>query len=361
MEIFLCSPYIRYGGAEKQFRMLMSTLDEQNVDYRVLSACNEYEFEGEKRRFGLYYPFPFYFKSKGYSRFFKAIFFYLYALVKFYGGSYTKFYAYSLYCFPAAVLIKLMSFVLPRPVQVIYSERILNEYVKRSRVLSFLYRLMDVVVVNSSELEIFFREEMRVSRVLLINNYVTPINWDCSKKNNTFRLAIPARINIEKNQLFVLDSISKINFMIDNVSLEVHLYGEVDDRAYFAEISKFFDKGIVFYNGVKPIDEIYRSNDLICLPSTYEGTSNVILEAMISKKSFICSRINANTTIPVQQDNVFDFECESLITAIKFFIEESVRVQQLNNCNFEVATNVYSVCAFKSKICDLFSCGVPLE
>lgn len=62
----------------------------------------------------------------------------------------------------------------------------------------------------------------------------------------------------------------------------------------------------------KQIQEKYKECDYFCLPSFYEGTPNVICEAMSCGRPIICSKVCDNPVYVAEDENGFLFDPKSL-------------------------------------------------
>jgi len=112
------------------------------------------------------------------------------------------------------------------------------------------------------------------------------------KKEKTLRLLNVARISPEKNTLFLLDVLKRVEA---NVSLT--LVGNYADEEYFRQCEKKIQsmpKNItVTYAGHKPISELqqfYETHDVFILPTTGENFGHAIIEALSSGMPSIISR-----------------------------------------------------------------------
>jgi prepilin-type processing-associated H-X9-DG protein len=356
MSILLFSPFLKYGGAEKQFGKIRDILESSEVGFETISIDGAVIPKKSVFFEMLFRFFSVDVKSKKIIRFFKLpIYSFLFAIyaVKY---KYKKVYAYSLYCLPALMFLRFFSFLSSNRVEIIYSERIYNGFVKYSLKYPIIYSLFDVVVVNSDELYLAFKNS-KIKNLLLIRNYVVELEGSicCKKKDGVLRVALIARINREKNQLFILKELAEGDFNVSGCDVLVRLYGEVDDEKYYSELNVYMVDGHVEHYVSKPLSEIYRDNDLVCLPSKYEGTSNVILEAMVNKKDFLCSNILSNLQIPVCGANFFPLEKSGFISTLNSFIDDNEEsIKEVRNENYAVCIKKYGYETYSKKILELF-------
>lgn len=358
MSILLFSPFLKYGGAEKQFCKIREVFDANNIEYETLSIDGAII---PRMYFWVRLLFKYLsvdVKSEKYYRLVKLPLYYMlfsmYVAIK----GYDKVYAYSLYCLPGLFLLKIVSVVTFRSVEIIYSERIFNGFVEKSLKLPFIYYFFDVVVVNSDELYSKF-SAAGVRNVKLIRNYVDVVDGyrctDFSVKGGELNVAVVARINKEKNQLYILKELENLDFVVNNIKVRVNLYGEVDDESYFGEIRRYLNNFPVLHVKSKPLLDIYSENDLVCLPSLSEGTSNVLLEAMINKKDFLCSDIASNLQIPISSASWFSLVEGGFINKVNEFInkDEGLR-SKVRYENYNLCVGRYGFSEYSKNILQLF-------
>ncbi len=105
----------------------------------------------------------------------------------------------------------------------------------------------------------------------------------------------PARIEKRKNQLILIEA---MNILKQRKSLpegfQLFLAGEKNDRQYlegvFTAVRKYqLEKNIVFSDPISDIERFYNMCSFLVFPSSWEGLSNSILEAMSSELPVVCS------------------------------------------------------------------------
>ena len=358
MKTLLFSPFFVYGGAEKQFRKTADILVGSNDDYSVLAIDGGKIFGVGRFWKKILHILSVDVKKEKKARFIKLPFFYLVVCFMFFFSRYRRLYCYSLYCLPFATLLKLMSILTLTKIEVVYSERIYNSFVKKSLRYPFLYNLFDSVVVNSDELMSEF-SSAGVNNVKIVRNYVSPLD-DCeaarvARRSGAISVAIPARINKEKNQLFVVESLKQADFKVGGLKVFLNLYGEIDDEEYFDEVCPETYREHVSHEEYAKLSDIYKNNDVICLPSRFEGTSNVVLESMINKVPIICSSISANIDTRVDLTCLFDFNTEDFIEKLRFLVEaESEEITSILDKNYSSCERTYGVDVFEKEMKRIF-------
>ena len=358
MKVFMISPFSCYGGAEKQFLKMKEVVKEvnENVEHVSLDGTGDtlVGLWGKVANFVFFDV-----KRHRVFRYIKAPLMYVFLLFYVIAKKKDVIYGYSLYCYPVLLFISILVRLRLLKAKVVYSERIYNSYVGWTLKIPYFYSFFDVIVLNSREMMDFF-QKAGYQKCKLVANYVEPVAWSEhgqyleSKKIKDIIVAVPARINREKNQGFLISELKKSDFCISGFNIWVLLYGEVDDSEYFKALVS--DGGSrVTYKGVDSISNIYNESDLVCLPSVFEGTSNVVLEAMVSRKNFLCSDIKANTDIPVSQENIFSLDEGGFISAFKrLMLLDSNERKKIAAKNYFVSTNDYSLSVYKKRVSEIF-------
>lgn len=313
----MVSPYWEYGGAEVQFQHYYNALAEvassSNISFISMAGDGEDKPGNIPNRFNCS---P---KGMTFRKLPFALLFYLELLCKVRALKPEVVYGYSLYLLPVLAMIKIFW---RGKVKVVYSERILNKKVSATAFLSPVYRLFDSIIVNSKELLDFFSKRCRVCSPILINNKVERFAWHERKRGNEFIIGIPARLTPEKNQILVLKALLSRNFLISGKNIRVLLFGNWENESYRKEVEYFVrcSSGASEIRGVIPIKDVFSQVDLIVLPSLYEGTSNVILECMLNRKKFLCSRIRSNIDIGAPDEFMFELDEQSFNDRLGDFV-----------------------------------------
>lgn len=315
----MVSPYWEYGGAEVQFRHYYSAL--ANAAFNTNVGFVSMAGDGAGKRGNIPTRFTCSPKVMTFRKLPGALLFFCELLWKIKTLKPEVVYGYSLYLMPVLAVIKIFW---RGKIRVIYSERILNQKVAATLFLSRVYRLFDSVVVNSRELLDFFSEKCRVSDTVLIQNKVERFAWSERNRGDEYVVGIPARLIPEKNQLLVLRALLNRDFVVSKRKIRVLLFGNWENESYRREIESAVShsSGSSEIRGVIPIKEVFSQVDLIVLPSLYEGTSNVVLECMLNKKHFLCSKIRSNIDIEVPDEFMFELDEQSFCDRLSDFVTE---------------------------------------
>jgi len=200
--------------------------------------------------------------------------------------------------------------------RLIVSERNTTQHTGSKEKIRFnLYRITDYVVPNAYSQETYMRETfpMLSNKIFTIPNFVDldyflPI---FKKRRNIPEIMIAASIWPSKNTLGFIDSVSLLKER--NISFHIAWYGksELNIDYYNKCQSKVSQLGLEDYISLKDktskIRECYQDADLFCLPSFYEGTPNVICEAMACGLPVVCSDVCDNSRYVEDSVNGFLF------------------------------------------------------
>ena len=170
--------------------------------------------------------------------------------------------------------------------------------------------LADAVVCNSQSqhrhiLEVFPRLE---DRAFVIDNGVDLEKFLPDKpppnRPGELRVLVLARVHPQKNPFKLLEAVDIIRQEQPQLSVSVDWYGDtglqrVDYHAQLKEAIERRSLKEVFrlHSPIKNVEQLYHETDVVCLPSLYEGTPNVVCEAMACGIPVLVSKIGDNSRL----------------------------------------------------------------
>lgn len=210
-----------------------------------------------------------------------------------------------------AILARIMSGM---NFKLVISERTAQVKPLRDFLYFTLARFADIVVTNStSRCEQIKHLYPRLrSRTLFIPNIVDLEKFKTLKINSTestsHKLTYVGRIAREKNIQNLIHAVHILSRK--GYKLKLELIGRADDKKHLSSLhslvhSLHLGEIVNFLGPTKDITNVYRSTDLLCLVSYYEGQSNVIAEAVSAGIPVVVSDIQENRYLIEESQNGF--------------------------------------------------------
>ena len=214
--------------------------------------------------------------------------------------------------------------------RLIVSERNTTQHTGRNEKIRFnLFRNADYVVPNSFAQEKYIKEvfPFLANKVVTIPNFVdlkhfVPVIEKVQHK--VPEIVVAASIWKSKNTLGFLDAVSELKRQ--GYPFHISWYGKVASHIdYFEQcqqkiIELAIKDCIELKEKTQHIREKYQKADYFCLPSFYEGTPNVICEAMACGLPIACSDVCDNSIYVREGENGFLFNplnTESIVESLK--------------------------------------------
>lgn len=188
--------------------------------------------------------------------------------------------------------------------RLIVSERNTTQTIgMNERVRFFLYRWADWIVPNSYSQEEFLKEHYpwMGSKLKTITNFVDLDYFSFVERTrkDVSEIVVAASIWESKNTLGLIEAICDL--AEKGYKFHVSWYGKTESNIeYFNKSIDLIDKYqlqdyISLKEKTKHIREVYQKADYFCLPSFYEGTPNVICEAISTGLPVLCSDVCDNS------------------------------------------------------------------
>lgn len=214
--------------------------------------------------------------------------------------------------------------------KLIVSERSTNQYTRlKDRIRFNLFRRADYVVPNAYAQEEYIKETFPflTDKVVTISNFVDldyfvpPID---RKRRVIPEVLVVASIWAPKNTLGFIDAV----FALKQKGYKFHIswYGLNERNKAYCDIcqNKIKNLGIgdciILKEKTNYIFDCYQNADYFCLPSFYEGTPNVICEAMACGLPVACSDVCDNSRYVIEGENGFLFnpkDTDSIVAAFE--------------------------------------------
>lgn len=212
-----------------------------------------------------------------------------------------------------------------RKFALIISERCLEVEGRKRFVRYGLHFLADAVVCNSHSqhrhiLETFPR---LADRTHIIANGVDLERFSLaepppSNRPKKLRILVLARVHPQKNPFTLVEAMAIVRREQPQLEVSIDWYGNPwrQNEDYYFRLEEIIDRRELrdvfrLHPAVKDVEQLYHKADAVCLPSLYEGTSNIIREAMACGIPLLVSRIGDNPELVQEGQNGLMFDASS--------------------------------------------------
>lgn len=203
------------------------------------------------------------------------------------------------------------------------------------------YKLADTIVVLSEfALQSFLKNKIDKSKLSKVSLYAYPegINQGSkSTESSNYEILFVGRIDVLKGIPRLLKVIDKI--AINKKNVRITLVGEIKDEVFYLFKKKRPYLKVIGYKTKEELINIYRTADLLILPSVQESFGLVILEALSCGLKVLASINSGAPDIAKFSDNV---------TLFNPFDEEELKEKILSSINNK-RINEYSDLSMFSK------------
>ena len=305
MKVLLFIDSLGPGGAQRQLVGLATLLKERNYDVSVAVYHDNSFYLGQLQRYNI----PYVYLDKANCSVFR-----LYHVARYIKN--TKPDVVISYLETPSICACVAKFFNPS-FKLIVSERNTTQYTGRNeRIRFYLFRIADYVVPNAHAQEKYIKRRFPKlgDKVVTIPNFVDldyfvpPFE---RKRKAVPVIIVVATIWASKNTLGFIDAVSKLKKR--GCKFHIWWYGKVETSIdYFNQCQqKIADLNVEDVIELKDkttkIKDCYQSADFFCLPSFYEGTPNVICEAMACGLPIACSDVCDNGRYIEERKNGFLF------------------------------------------------------
>lgn len=183
------------------------------------------------------------------------------------------------------------------------------------------YAAISKVCAQKLETELVKKSRISILHYGVEKNYNRKINkkgFLITKGKNIINVAVLARLEPQKNHIFLFQSINRINTFFRRKGKQIifHLAGSggLSEKllSYVGDLD--LDGKIIFYGKIKDANSFLSSCDLSLLVSKYEGLGLVGLESLRLGKCFVAPRIEPFIELYEKKNNsgVFLYEEENV-------------------------------------------------
>lgn len=349
-----------YGGAEKQFRELISRIDKTRFEIVAVVSCaylGDNQPEAVKEFVKSHSDIKFYFLKgvvlpKNIAKKIKISFCYKKQLKEIINKEKPDItLIYSGMELSAAKICK------HGGSKVIFSERESgNRGTLKLFRYKYLFRSVDKIVCNSLEAKRFY-ESKHIKAGYIPNGIQKHEILETKKADDVFSILVPARIARVKNQELVINAVAHLTYL----NYKVTFIGNQEDPEYLSYLKnlitekKINDK-IEFLKFTDHIEQLYQKTDLIILPSLMEGFTNVLLESYMFGRICLVSNIVMNKDVASPTQRFFstddDLELSKQIMIVENLSQKDK--EQEINVNHNHAVDHFSIELMVDSYCRLF-------
>lgn len=202
-------------------------------------------------------------------------------------------------------------------IKIIVSERSTTQKIERKdRIRFFLYKWVDNIVPNSYSQERFLKNNYSNlhDKIMTITNFVDLDKFSFYPKERSVKplIVVAASVWPPKNTLGLIEAVRILSEK--KYSFKIEWYGIVKGHEQYlnscTELIKKYDlkNYIELMPKTNDIHEKYKFCDYFCLPSFFEGTPNVICEAIATGRPIVCSNVCDNSIYVKEDYNGFLFD-----------------------------------------------------
>ena len=259
-------------------------------------------------------------------------------------------------------MVSILISMLSKKIRIVVSERNTSQNYGLSEKFRFnLYRFADIIVPNSISQTDFIKEHAGYldHKLRTITNYTDINSFSLQRKErkDILKIGIFARYHPQKNILLFLKAVHEVSVKYPNV--EYHWFGQnfLDQNGNPTKHSEYYIsckeardslglENVYFHDFSKNVREEFKNFDAICLPSLYEGFSNILSEAICCGKLILASAVCDNVLFVKDGENGYSFNpksIDSMTSAIeKMILLNDQQVIEFQNRSRAIAETLFS-------------------
>tara|TARA_B110001452_G_scaffold113731_1_gene94297 strand:+ start:3375 stop:4475 length:1101 start_codon:yes stop_codon:yes gene_type:complete len=156
----------------------------------------------------------------------------------------------------------------------------LNRMHLLKKIIINFYKYSNLVITFSENNKKFLQNNLKVKNVEVIYNYFPKFSGNKKIKKN-YNIFFIGRLAEDKDPVFFIQNTIKL---INTFNFKIHIIGKGELLNQLKVISKNNLKHVKYYGYIKnPLIKYHKIIDLICVTSKYDGTPNIIGEALSYK------------------------------------------------------------------------------
>ena len=148
------------------------------------------------------------------------------------------------------------------------------------RIITIFYKYSDLVITFSENNKKFLKKIIKVKNVEIIYNYF-PKFTGRKKIKKIYNIFFIGRLVDDKDPIFFLRNLMNLDKF---EKFRIHIVGKGNLLSEMKKISLNHNKKIKFHGYLKnPLTKLHKIIDLVCVTSKYDGTPNILGEALSYK------------------------------------------------------------------------------
>jgi len=156
----------------------------------------------------------------------------------------------------------------------------LKKYLFLKKFIIHFYKYADLVITFSKNNKFYLKRVNKVKNVEVIYNYFKKYNGK-KKVKKFYNIFFIGRLVDDKDPVFFLKNCISL---IRNYNIKIHIIGKGNNLSTLKSMSEKYKKNIKIYGFTEtPLKKYNKIIDLLCVTSKYDGTPNVLGEAMSYK------------------------------------------------------------------------------
>ena len=343
-QLIIFNPSIEDGGVEKNLFLISNYLSSKGLNIKIICSDNKKRNKFNKK-IKTIYPKNINFKNSGrYKKYFFCLILLIKEIIKNKNTSVISFQA-NIYALIICLFykIKIITRMNTSPAGWDHS-------IFKNLIFSFFIKFSNKVVVNSYEFKNEVDKKYNIKSLCIYN----PFDFKKIKKlsntkikpvfkKNTLKLINIGRLTDQKNQILLLKAIKLIK---KKLNIQLLILGKGKN---FSLLKNYIIKNklnkIVKLEGYKKNPYPYlKQTDIFILSSNYEGSPNVLIEAMFLKKSVISTRCPTGPREILKNGNLGQLikvnDTKSLVNALNNFKKNQKKINSAYNSTFIYDHNI---------------------
>ncbi len=281
-DIFLFCPFIHDGGLEKTLKIYSSFLSKKFNVFLVTNTFNQKRLNVLDKKVRIIN-----FKNKFFSK--SRILNNIYCIFKIISTTKKKLLIFSLQDHFFLCILKFLKFnfrlILRTQTAIINlknksEEKFLKKKFFLRKIITFFYKYADLVITFSNQNKLYLEKKIKVKNVKVIYNYF-PRFSGAKKKKKIYNVFFIGRLVPDKDPIFFIKNCISLN---DKINFNINIVGKGQCLQEIKKICAHSKKKVKIYGFIENgLQKLNKKIDILCITSKFDGTPNVLGEAVSFK------------------------------------------------------------------------------